>query len=53
MTNHAHSILTSGREDTLAVLLRRPHGRYAQSYNARHTRGGHAGSILRRTPPTL
>jgi REP element-mobilizing transposase RayT len=42
MTNHVHLILTPGREDSLAVLLRRLHGRYAQYYNARHARSGTA-----------
>jgi len=29
------------REDSLSVLLRRVHGRYAQYYNARYGRTGH------------
>jgi putative transposase len=41
MSNHVHLILIPGREDSLAVLLRRVHGRYAQYYNARHGRSGH------------
>ena len=41
MTNHTHLIATPEREDSLAVLLRRVHGRYAQYYNARHGRSGH------------
>ena len=41
MSNHVHLILIPGREDSLAVLLRRVHGRYAQYYNARHGRCGH------------
>lgn len=36
-----HLILTPRREDSLAVLLRRLHGRYAQHCNARHARSGH------------
>lgn len=41
MTNHVHLIATPGREDSLAVLLRRVHGRYAQYYNVRCGRSGH------------
>ena len=41
MTNHVHLIAIPGREDSLAVLLRRVHGRYAQYYNARSGRTGH------------
>jgi putative transposase len=41
MTNHAHLIAVPGREDSLSVLLRRVHGRYAQYYNARYGRSGH------------
>ena len=41
MTNHIHLIAMPEREDSLAVLLRRVHGRYAQYYNARHGRTGH------------
>lgn len=41
MTNHVHLILIPRQEDSLAVLLRRVHGRYAQYYNARHGRSGH------------
>jgi hypothetical protein len=36
-----HLIAIPGREDSLAVLLRRVHGRYAQYYNARRGRTGH------------
>ena len=41
MTNHIHLIAVPERENSLAVLLRRVHGRYAQYYNARHGRTGH------------
>ncbi len=41
MTNHIHLIVVPGREDSLAVLLRRVHGRYAQYYNTRCGRFGH------------
>jgi putative transposase len=41
MTNHIHLIAVPEREDSLAVLLRRVHGRYAQYYNIRHGRTGH------------
>jgi len=41
MTNHIHLIAIPDREDSLAVLLRRVHGRYAQYYNARYGRSGH------------
>lgn len=41
MTNHVHLIAVPVREDSLSVLLRRVHGRYAQYYNARMGRSGH------------
>ena len=41
MTNHVHLVAVPGRDDSLAVLLRRVHGRYAQYYNACHGRTGH------------
>ncbi len=41
MTNHVHLIAVPEPEDSLAVLLRRVHGRYAQYYNARSGRTGH------------
>jgi putative transposase len=41
MTNHTHLIAMPQREDSLSVLPRRVHGRYAQYYNARHGRSGH------------
>jgi hypothetical protein len=33
--NHVHLIAVPGREDSLSILFRRVHGRYAQYYNAR------------------
>ena len=41
MTNHVHLIARPERVDSLAVLFRRLHGRYAQYYNARAGRSGH------------
>jgi putative transposase len=41
MTNHTHLIAMPEREDSLALLLRRVHGRYSQYYNAGHGRSGH------------
>jgi putative transposase len=41
MTNHVHLVLTPEREDSLSVLLRRVHGRYAQYYNIKSGRTGH------------
>lgn len=41
MSNHVHLIAVPGRADSLGVLLRRVHGRYAQYYNARWGRTGH------------
>jgi len=41
MTNHVHLIAVPERADSLAVLLRRVHGRYAQYYNTRWGRTGH------------
>ncbi|HLX44580.1 MAG TPA: transposase [Bryobacteraceae bacterium] len=41
MTNHVHWIVAPEREDSLAVLFRRVHGRYAQYINARRRRSGH------------
>ncbi|MEP7355508.1 MAG: transposase [Acidobacteriota bacterium] len=41
MTNHVHWIVVPAREDSLAVLFRRVHGRYAQYLNARRGRMGH------------
>jgi len=41
MTNHVHLIAVPRRQDSLAILLRRVHGRYAQYYNTRTGRTGH------------
>jgi putative transposase len=41
MSNHVHLILLPGREDSLGLLMRRVHGRYAQYYNTRWGRTGH------------
>jgi putative transposase len=41
MTNHVHLVALPAREDSLSILLRRVHGRYAQYYNARSGRCGH------------
>ncbi|SPE40496.1 conserved hypothetical protein [Candidatus Sulfopaludibacter sp. SbA3] len=41
MPNHVHLIAVPHREDSLAVLLRRVHGRYAQYFNASAGRNGH------------
>ncbi len=41
MTNHVHLVAVPGREDSLAVLLRRVHGRFAQCANTRRGRSGH------------
>jgi putative transposase len=41
MTNHVHFVVVPEREDSMEVLFRRVHGRYAQSLNARRGRSGH------------
>ncbi len=41
MTNPVHLIALPLREDSLSILLRRAHGRYAQYYNACSGRTGH------------
>jgi putative transposase len=41
MTNHVHLIAVPERPESLAVLFRRTHGRYAQYLNARLQRSGH------------
>ena len=41
MTNHVHFVVVPEHADSLAVLFRRVHGRYAQYANARHSRSGH------------
>ena len=41
MTNHVHWVVVPEQDDSLAVLFRRVHGRYAQYLNARRLRSGH------------
>ena len=41
MTNHVHWLVVPNRPDSLAVLFRRVHGRYAQYFNARCGFDGH------------
>ncbi len=41
MSNHIHLIVVPEHTDSLATLLRRVHGRYAQLINARKNRSGH------------
>ena len=41
MTNHVHLVAIPERDDSLAILLRRVHGRYAQYYNTHFGRTGH------------
>ena len=41
MTNHVHLVVIPEAADSLATLLRRVHGRYAQMLNARQNRTGH------------
>ena len=41
MGHHVHLVAVPGREESLSVLFRRVHGRYAQYYNARTRRTGH------------
>ena len=41
MTNHVHWVVVPERGDSLAVLFRRVHGRYAQHINTRRRRSGH------------
>ena len=41
MSNHVHLVLVPGQADSLAVLLRRVHGRYAQYLNVKKQRSGH------------
>ena len=41
MSNHVHVVALPQREDSLSILFRRVHGRYAQYYNARAGRTGH------------
>ena len=41
MSNHVHLVAVRECEDSLAILLRRVHGRYAQYYNTCCGRTGH------------
>ena len=41
MSNHVHWVVAPERPDSLAILFRRVHGRYAQYLNARRRRTGH------------
>ncbi|MGJ5816015.1 transposase [Paludibaculum fermentans] len=41
MPNHIHMIAVPPEEDSLAILFRRVHGRFAQYFNARRSRCGH------------
>ena len=41
MTNHVHFVVLPEREDSMAVLFGRAHGRYAQATNIRRGRCGH------------
>ena len=41
MSNHVHFVAVAERDDSLSVLMRRVHGRYAQMVNARRLRSGH------------
>lgn len=41
MTNHVHLVAVPQSEDSLEILLRRVHGRYAQMLNVRRSRTGH------------
>ena len=41
MTNHVHLVAVPNAGDSLAVLFRRVHGRYAQYLNVRRKRTGH------------
>jgi putative transposase len=41
MPNHIHLVAVPDESDSLAVALRRTHGRYANYLNARRGRTGH------------
>ena len=41
MTNHIHAVVIPERADSLAILFRRVHGRYAPYVNTRRGRSGH------------
>jgi hypothetical protein len=52
MTNHMHAVVVQERADSLAILFRRVHGRYAQYINTRRAGAdicGKAGSIRARS----
>ena len=52
MTNRVHLVAVPEQENSLSILLRRVHGRYAQDYNARRGRTGHLWqSRFRARPP--
>jgi putative transposase len=41
MRNHVHFVVTPCQLESLAILFRRVHGRYAQYFNSKHQRTGH------------
>ena len=41
MTNHVHFVIVPGREDSLAMLFARVHGKYSQAFNIQNGRSGH------------
>jgi putative transposase len=41
MPNHVHLVVIPGRPDSLALVLRHTHGRYAAYFNARNAASGH------------
>lgn len=41
MPNHVHLVVSPQEEESMAIALRRTHGRYAQYLNARRLRSGH------------
>jgi putative transposase len=41
MSNHLHLVAVPAREDSMSVLVRRVHSRYAQYFNSRAGRTGH------------
>jgi putative transposase len=41
MSNHIHLIVTPGKPDSLARVLKDTHGRYAAYWNATHHSSGH------------
>lgn len=46
MTNHIHLFVVPPDEESLAIAIRRTHGRYAQYLNARKLRTGHCGRTI-------